>query len=386
MAIIKCPECGHQVSEKAPTCPSCGVEIAGNITCCPNCNKIYLNSEDCCPYCYQPNINKQEKKPAVPTTPPITALAEVSLKEHAETSGPDKMPATPKKKKHGGALLLAFVIAIIVCGASFYLYNKAQTDKENEEYEYAIKSDNPLIMQEFLDTFKNATQEHRDSVTAHLQMIRQAETDWNNAVVMHTKAAILNYLEQYPNTTHRAESKNILDSLDWQQCCDLNTIEGYERYMTEHPDGNFYDEAEQAMKKIKAKDVTPEEQAVVASVLHRFFVSINSRDENAIRETVADVFTLLDKTNATKEDAVAFMRKLYKEDISSMTWQLPGTYDIKKREIGDGSYEYNVVFSANQKVEHTDKSKATVNNYRVTATINPEGKIGLMKLVRLLSD
>ncbi|MBR0523600.1 MAG: hypothetical protein IJK09_01450, partial [Prevotella sp.] len=101
---------------------------------------------------------------------------------------------------------------------------------------------------------------------------------------------------------------------------------------------------------------------------------------------VADVFTLLDKTNATKEDAVAFMRKLYKEDISSLTWQLPGTYDIKKREIGDGSYEYNVVFSANQKVEHTDKSKATVNNYRVTATINPEGKIGLMKLVRLLSD
>ena len=217
-------------------------------------------------------------------------------------------------------------------------------------------------------------------------MIRQAETDWNNAVVMHTKAAILNYLEQYPNTTHRAESKNILDSLDWQQCCDLNTVEAYERYMTEHPDGNFYDEAEQAMKKIKAKDVTPEEQAVVANVLHRFFVSINSRDENAIRETVADVFTLLDKTNATKEDAVAFMRKLYKEDISSMTWQLPGTYDIKKREIGDGSYEYNVVFSANQKVEHTDKSKATVNNYRVTATINPEGKIGLMKLVRLLSD
>ena len=54
MAIIKCPECGHQVSEKAPTCPSCGVEIAGNITCCPNCNKIYLNT--------------QEKKPADPTT------------------------------------------------------------------------------------------------------------------------------------------------------------------------------------------------------------------------------------------------------------------------------------------------------------------------------
>ena len=27
MAIIKCPECGHQISDKAPVCPSCGVEM-----------------------------------------------------------------------------------------------------------------------------------------------------------------------------------------------------------------------------------------------------------------------------------------------------------------------------------------------------------------------
>ena len=387
MAIIKCPECGHQVSEKAPTCPSCGVEIAGNITICPNCKKIYLSSEDFCPHCYHPNIQSKKEKPTVSApTPPITAFAAVPA---GNSKSPDDDKATvtpPKKKKHGGALLTAFIITVIVCGASFYLYNKAQMDKENEEYEYAIKSDNPLLLQEFLDAFKNATQEHRDTVAAHLQMIRQAEADWNNAVVMHTKASILNYLEKYPNTSHHAESRNIIDTIDWQQSCDLNTVEGYERYMAEHPDGNFYDDAEQAMKKIKAKDIMPEEQEMVTSCLHQFFVSINSRDEAAIKETVAEVFTLLDKTNATKEDAVAFMRKLYKEDTSSMTWQLPGTYDIKKREIGDGKYEYNVVFEANQKVEHNDKSKTTNNKYRITSTINPEGKISLMKLVRLLSD
>lgn len=31
MAIIKCPECGHQVSDHAKTCPNCGIEIEGNI-------------------------------------------------------------------------------------------------------------------------------------------------------------------------------------------------------------------------------------------------------------------------------------------------------------------------------------------------------------------
>ena len=28
MALINCPECGRQVSDKAPTCPGCGVVIA----------------------------------------------------------------------------------------------------------------------------------------------------------------------------------------------------------------------------------------------------------------------------------------------------------------------------------------------------------------------
>ena len=28
MALINCPECGKEVSDKAPTCPNCGVPIA----------------------------------------------------------------------------------------------------------------------------------------------------------------------------------------------------------------------------------------------------------------------------------------------------------------------------------------------------------------------
>ena len=50
--IIKCPECGHQVSDKAPVCPSCGVEIAGHIIKCSNCGELYLKEESSCPNCH----------------------------------------------------------------------------------------------------------------------------------------------------------------------------------------------------------------------------------------------------------------------------------------------------------------------------------------------
>ena len=40
MALIKCPECGNDVSDKAERCPHCGVSIASMfdiVLCCPHC-------------------------------------------------------------------------------------------------------------------------------------------------------------------------------------------------------------------------------------------------------------------------------------------------------------------------------------------------------------
>ncbi|MFC2739571.1 MAG: zinc ribbon domain-containing protein, partial [Prevotella sp.] len=52
MAMIKCPECGRQISDKAPVCPNCGVEIAGKITLCPQCGEAYFSDQESCPNCH----------------------------------------------------------------------------------------------------------------------------------------------------------------------------------------------------------------------------------------------------------------------------------------------------------------------------------------------
>lgn len=59
MSVIKCPECGHDVSDKAPCCPFCGVEISGNITVCPQCGCRYLSSQESCPECHHPNTSEK---------------------------------------------------------------------------------------------------------------------------------------------------------------------------------------------------------------------------------------------------------------------------------------------------------------------------------------
>ncbi|MBJ4432520.1 zinc-ribbon domain-containing protein, partial [Salmonella enterica subsp. enterica serovar Give] len=77
MAIIKCPECGRQISDKAPTCPSCGVEIAGKITKCPHCGEVYFSSQEMCPNCHEiavgvthPVASSAAVKDLTPVAPP----------------------------------------------------------------------------------------------------------------------------------------------------------------------------------------------------------------------------------------------------------------------------------------------------------------------------
>ena len=50
--IIKCPECGHQVSDRAKTCPSCGVDIVGKVTRCPDCGEYIFKDDHECPNCH----------------------------------------------------------------------------------------------------------------------------------------------------------------------------------------------------------------------------------------------------------------------------------------------------------------------------------------------
>jgi predicted amidophosphoribosyltransferase len=37
MPLVKCPDCGKEVSSSAPTCPNCGRPMNTSIHC-PNCN------------------------------------------------------------------------------------------------------------------------------------------------------------------------------------------------------------------------------------------------------------------------------------------------------------------------------------------------------------
>jgi hypothetical protein len=77
------------------------------------------------------------------------------------------------------------------------------------------------------------------------------------------------------------------------------------------------------------------------------------------------------------------MRKIYKDDVESMTWRLADDYKISKKEVGDEKYEYSVSFSALQDVKLTNDSEKRTK-YRVSAKVNPDGRITEMNMTKIL--
>jgi hypothetical protein len=292
----------------------------------------------------------------------------------------------PKKKKNSWvAYLVSFVIALLICGVCFYMYKNAQDNKEMQEYEFAMKSKDVLVLQSYLDTYKDAPAEHRDSISAHLEQIIQIDKDWTNAVVSNSKSILQDYMRKYPNSPHRAEAARKIDSLDWAQASSLNTIEAYKAYMTEHENGDHYDEAESSMKALKVKEITPEERAQIAQVFRRFFISINERDQASLVSTVTEELTLLDKQQATHSDVIEMMNKMYeKEGLTNLIWRLNKDYSISKREIGNDQYEFSVSFTGNKEEQYADPEHNKNSQYRMKAKVAPDGRISELKMNKII--
>lgn len=406
MAMIKCPECGRQISDKAPVCPNCGVEIAGKIIRCPHCGEVYFRDEEMCPNCHRltrlSGTVDQTVAPQKPASQPASQQpvsgqqsAVLSRPHGQEPPVPPKRPASPasdelsnaKKPSHKShtPLIVGLVFALLVCGICFYFYNSAKSSKEEEAYEFAMKSDDPIVLQTYLDNYRDAPESHISAITARLEAIQHADDEWNNAVVSGTRQALLDYIASHPDSEHKAEAERKIDSIDWAQAETANTIQALQSYLDEHANGDHVDEAQNALRQLKASTVQPEEKTMVRSVLRRFFQAINSRNEANLEASVAPLMTsFLGKADATQADAVVFMNKIYKDDITNMNWHLGSDLKIDKKEIGDEQYEYSVSFSATQEIDRTDPNKEHHANYKVRAVINPDQQISSLNMTKIL--
>lgn len=407
MAIIKCPECGHEISDKAPFCPSCGVAIAGKVVECPKCGKVYFSELSECSQCHYKrpvadktpivendnavNTQETEKTTEVEIVKPkeVNEPKEVNNEQPVGANNPEEVSdenlKTPRNSSRNNKIIIGAVVAIVavVIGIGCYFYYSIQSDKELQAYNYAMASNDPQVLQSYLDQYSDAPEAHLDSIQSHLDLIKKTQQDWTNVMISNSKSALEDYIAQHPDSPYKAIAIHKIDSIDWQTAQQQNTVEALELYIEQHSDGEHVEDANQMINSLNSKTIQPEERLMVNSIYGGFLKSLGDKDEEALTSFVNPLLTnFLGKTNATRSDVVTFMHKIYKSDVKSMAWKSLGDYTINKKNVGANQYEYSVAFSAIQTIVGQDDN-ATEVRYKITSTLNNEGRISDFNMIRL---
>ena len=291
------------------------------------------------------------------------------------------------KKGHGMQIfVVSLLIAIGIVAIGLYFYYHMQQQNENDAYENAMLSSEPAVLQNYLDMYGDAPQEHRDSITSHLEILKKVDTDWANALVNNSKMAFQQYMQTHPNSVHQREALLKIDSVDWAQTVRENTPEAYQQYMTVHQDGMYYDEAKLNYDKTMSLVVTPADKEMVSQLFNQYFHSLATQDEGGLLSTVSTILTsFLHKTNASKTDVIGYMKKIHEAaDIMGMDFLLNNDWKIDKIENSDGEIEYSVTFSVDQKINRSDPAKEKLNSYKVSAKVSPEGKITDLNMKKVM--
>lgn len=246
MSMIKCPECGKQVSSKAPTCPSCGVPILNNIKRCPACNALALMDAEQCPQCGAHFVVEKTDTPPLTILPAVAGMAgdfeETALSPASTTAGGTggNSPAPPKKKGTPWWLLVLAIVLVAV-GAFFYYERQMREASEEKDYQQLQNCTELTSYQDFINRYPDS--KYLNNVRARIKELQRIENEWNAACNPMDRERLQLFIDENPGSIHKAEAIHKIDSIDWNRADSNGTVAAYNRYIELHDDGEYIDRA-----------------------------------------------------------------------------------------------------------------------------------------------
>jgi len=410
--IIKCPECGHQVSDKAPICPSCGVEIAGHLIKCSYCGEIYLKEDAVCPNCHHSastdnSVNEDdvktepvkddsqnngdysesetssvelvvsaesiEEEPRLDGTPTQDTLTIESPSNDTEVSTDDVIVKPESKNNNHTPLFVSLLIALVICAVLLFFYKRGNDNHEAEEYKIALKSNNRQVMEQYLEDYPNAPLIHINSIRDLLKQTQQNNDEWGRVIQQNTIASYKAYLETHTNTPYKNEILKRVEELYWNEVVNQNTEAAYLGYREKYPKGIHVKEADEKLKIMLDNTSTPSEEKVAVSAVRQFLQGLNSKSTSKIEGVTASSFNFLGAGGATIADVSKYMReKLYQADVKEITWQLGTVLNATTDKSDDGTTVQKITIPA--RLEIVREGGKGSNKYTIKAQIE-NGKI-----------
>ncbi len=271
MAIIRCPECNHEVSTLAQTCPFCGVNIAGNLVTCPDCGKTLLRQTKTCPNCSCDITNT----PIIPS--PII--------NNTNTGKPlnGKMPK-PHKRYHVWPWIVFIAILFLGAGGYFLYEHLKYTEALNKEYLALENNYNIDDYTTFLSNYPSS--KYSADIEKRLDTLRIIQKQWQEVTEADSITAYKDFLAMVPHSAYTELCNIKIDSLDWLDANSENTQEAYQKYIALHVDGKYTELAKKSIDELDKLVVTYSERDSIRNLITTYFAFISQHNTAALSEII----------------------------------------------------------------------------------------------------
>ena len=385
--IIKCPECGHQVSDKAPVCPSCGVEIAGHIIKCSHCGELYLIEEPSCPNCHHTETNvpkaettvEQDAKENPQGAKEVSAVEQITEEEAPEevedeivgkpidepihAGLPGEEPMATDDEEDDNVVDADFIVENDTEAAVIDAAERLEKEASDDEEEQQEKKHNhaSLAVSLLIAVITAAVLLFLYNQGVKDNMANDEQEEYTQVMASGEPTVMQNYLKQYPDApkAHRDSVALQIKALqhaddDWAKVLSSNTKEAMQEYLSKHPDSPH---KQQLLTKIDEIDwataVKKNDEDAYAGYLAMHKDGAHATEADAIlkklmKHTVAD---------ADKSNAVNAVRQLLQGINSKSNEKISGAVASQLNFLGAGgatvkdiqSYMHNKLYQADVK-------------------------------------
>lgn len=331
MAVINCPKCGKMMSSMLDVCPECGY------------NRNQTNTTE------------------------DTAGAD------AVSASGDDSSNKGKKKSNTGKWLVALIIlaVVLVAGATGgVLYRNALM--EQKAFDALQGSSNLQLYENYMVKYPDGR--HIEEVKKLYAAVKQNYELFYTEVYNSGRKALVDYMNQNPESPYIKICEQRLDSIDWKEAVEENTVEAYEKYLTIHQDGLFYDDALDAKIIAARMQISDEDRNLVRGALENFLLAMASGDPQRVDLLMDEKFVFGSQTNVNGQTVIDFyMQQFNQPDIIGVHFDVPDTVKITKKDTDlPGQYDFNVKGKIQAMVSRISVDSTTVQTLNLDANISPD--------------
>ncbi len=244
MSMIKCPECGRNISSMAKACPECGFPLQEHIE---EIEKQMKKAEEA-------KSSSTQSAPVEHNRPEPRVINKESQQQFSYLP----TPKPPKTHKLMIWIMVLVVLAILVGG--YWLFsNRQDGQREDRAYELLQDCQDPLQYEDFIARYPESS--HIDVVRKRYEALVKEQAEWKAIVLRGSRNDVKNFIATNPNSPLIRTARARLDTLDWKEAKRVGSMVSYNTYLDNHPDGSFVDDADIQVERIKREN---EERAKAA--------------------------------------------------------------------------------------------------------------------------